>query len=223
MNIFEEVNACVTAKAVARHYGLSVRKNGMACCPFHDDKHPSMKIDSYFYCFGCGAKGDAVGYVARLYDLSQYDAALKIIADMGLPIEVGKRSVLSPGAQRKIAEKKEQQRLEAKFKGWCLLAVNSLCKCRDTIQYLDDQYSKLYQGAVFDMPEIAVLYREKPVVAYMLDILCTGSEEDKMELFLKGRREVSEIVERIDNIRAGCMAGSGGDYRQGNDYGGRCI
>lgn len=76
MNIFEKVNAYVTARAVAEHYGLSVHKNGMACCPFHNDKHPSMKIDSRYYCFGCGAKGDAIDYVARLYDLSQYDAAL---------------------------------------------------------------------------------------------------------------------------------------------------
>lgn len=218
MNIFEKVNAYVTAKAVAEHYGLSVRKNGMACCPFHNDKHPSMKIDSRYYCFGCGAKGDAIDYVARLYDLSQYDAALKIIADMGLPIKDGKCSVLSPGAISKIAEKKNQQRLEAKFKGWCLSAVNSLCKCRDTIKYIDEQLSTRYQGAVFDIPEISVLYHDKPVVTYMLDILCTGSEEEKMELFIKGRREVSTIVERIDNVRAGFMAGSGGDHRQRNDY-----
>ena len=29
----------------------------MACCPFHDDKHPSMKVDRRFHCFGCQADG----------------------------------------------------------------------------------------------------------------------------------------------------------------------
>ena len=218
MNVFEDVKACVTARTVAEFYGLKVRYNGMACCPFHNDKHPSMKIDSHYYCFGCGAKGDAIGYVARMYDISQYDATLKIIADMGLPVKVSKRSGLTPNDKHRIIERENQKRLEAKFKDWCISAVNSLCKCRDTIKYIDDKYAKKYQEAVFDVPEMSVLYNEKPVITYMLDILCTGSEEDKMELFLKGRREVSAIVERIDNIRTGFMAGSGGNSGQRNDY-----
>ena len=45
MNIFQKVKERVTARQVAEKYGLKVRHNGMACCPFHNDKHPSMKID----------------------------------------------------------------------------------------------------------------------------------------------------------------------------------
>ena len=56
MNIFREVKERVTARQVAERYGLKVRRNGMACCPFHNDKHPSMKIDRNYYCFACGAK-----------------------------------------------------------------------------------------------------------------------------------------------------------------------
>lgn len=41
-NIFEQTKSLVTARQVAEYYGLKVKKNGMACCPFHDDKHPSM-------------------------------------------------------------------------------------------------------------------------------------------------------------------------------------
>ena len=51
MNIFQEVKERVTARQVAERYGLKVRRNGMACCPFHNDKHPSMKIDQNYYCF----------------------------------------------------------------------------------------------------------------------------------------------------------------------------
>lgn len=63
----------------------------MACCPFHDDKHPSMKIDQTYYCFGCGEKGDAINYVAKTFGLSQIEAAKKIIQDFHLPIESEKR------------------------------------------------------------------------------------------------------------------------------------
>ena len=71
MNIFQEVKARVTARQEAERYGLKVSRNGMACCPFHNDKHPSMKIDQNYYCLACGAKGDAISYVAERFGLSQ--------------------------------------------------------------------------------------------------------------------------------------------------------
>ena len=43
MTIFEQVKECVTARQAAEHYGIKVKENGMACCPFHKDRHPSMK------------------------------------------------------------------------------------------------------------------------------------------------------------------------------------
>ena len=84
MNIFREMKERVTARQVAERYGLKVSRNGMACCPFHNDKHPSMKIDRNYYCFACGAKGDAINYVAVLFGLSQFEAAKKINEDFSL-------------------------------------------------------------------------------------------------------------------------------------------
>ena len=67
MNLFETVKAAVTVRLAAEHYGLKVERGGMVRCPFHDDRHPSMKLnESYFYCFGCGATGDVIDFVARL-------------------------------------------------------------------------------------------------------------------------------------------------------------
>lgn len=43
----------------------------MACCPFHDDKHPSMKVDRRFHCFGCQADGDVIDFTARLFGLNK--------------------------------------------------------------------------------------------------------------------------------------------------------
>ena len=57
----------------------------MACCPFHNDRHPSLKLnEDYFFCFGCGAKGDVIDLVARLFNLSSYEAAQKLALDFGL-------------------------------------------------------------------------------------------------------------------------------------------
>ena len=65
MNIFETVKAAVTIRQAAEHYGLKVNRNGMACCPFHNDRQPSLKLNQeYFFCFGCGAKGDVTDFAA---------------------------------------------------------------------------------------------------------------------------------------------------------------
>ena len=90
MTIYETIKAAVPVKQAAEHYGLKVSRNGMACCPFHHDRHPSLKLnEDYFFCFGCGAKGDVIDLVARLFDLSGYEAAQRLATDFGISIEPG--------------------------------------------------------------------------------------------------------------------------------------
>ena len=79
MTFFETVKNAVTVKQAAEHYGCKVNRGDMICCPFHDDRHPSMKLnEDYFYCFGCGTTGDVIDFVARLFGLSSYEAAKKL-------------------------------------------------------------------------------------------------------------------------------------------------
>lgn len=49
MNVFEAVKQNVTTRQAAELYGIPVSRNGMAVCPFHNDKNPSMKLDRRFY------------------------------------------------------------------------------------------------------------------------------------------------------------------------------
>ena len=85
MNLFESVKAAVTVRQTAKHYGLEVNRGNMVCCPFHNDRTPSMKLnEEYFYCFGCGVTGDVIDFVARLFNLNSYDAAKKLAYDFGI-------------------------------------------------------------------------------------------------------------------------------------------
>ena len=66
MTIYETIKAAISVKQAAEHYGLKVNRNGMACCPFHNDRHPSLKLnEDYFFCFGCGAKGDTASQTTQ--------------------------------------------------------------------------------------------------------------------------------------------------------------
>lgn len=84
MNVFEAVKQSVTTRQAAEHYGIRVNRNGMCVCPFHNDKHPSMKVDKRFHCFGCQADGDVIDFVAKLYGLTGKKAAMKLAADFGI-------------------------------------------------------------------------------------------------------------------------------------------
>ena len=44
-SIFDIIKLNISARQVADHYGIVINRNGMCRCPFHNDKHPSMKID----------------------------------------------------------------------------------------------------------------------------------------------------------------------------------
>lgn len=85
MDLFTQIKIGVSVKEAAEYYGLEVNRGNMVCCPFHNDRTPSMKLnEDYFYCFGCGATGDVIDLVARLFNLSSYDAAKKLAYDFGI-------------------------------------------------------------------------------------------------------------------------------------------
>lgn len=82
MDLFTQIKIGVSVKEAAEYYGLEVNRGNMVCGPFHNDRTPSMKLnEDYFYCFGCGATGDVIDLVARLFNLSSYDAAMAFTAD----------------------------------------------------------------------------------------------------------------------------------------------
>ena len=55
MSLFEAVKQNLTTRQAAEMYGIQVSRHGMAVCPFHNDKNPSMKVDKRFHCFACQA------------------------------------------------------------------------------------------------------------------------------------------------------------------------
>lgn len=86
MNVFEAVKGNVTTRQAAEIYGIRVNRHGMAVCPFHNDKNPSMKVDMRFHCFACQADGDAVDFVSRLFGLPSKEAAMKLADDFGMQV-----------------------------------------------------------------------------------------------------------------------------------------
>ena len=106
-SLFTQIKSQITARQAAERYGVAVNRSGMACCVFHDDRHPSMKVDERFYCFSCHATGDVIDFTAKLFGLSLYEAAKKLAADFGLrPLPPGQSAVL-PKISPALSQRKE--------------------------------------------------------------------------------------------------------------------
>jgi len=71
---------------------LDLRKAGReytACCPFHSEKTPSFTVSAnkqFYHCFGCGAHGNAIGFLMEYGSLSFLEAVEELARSVGLEI-----------------------------------------------------------------------------------------------------------------------------------------
>lgn len=214
LSIFSEVKEYLTARQVAEYYGLQVKRNGLACCPFHDDKHPSMKIDTNYHCFACGVGGDAVDYASRMFGLSQYDAALKLIEDFQLPISVRGKTAFNEQEKARIRkEKAEKERIihiKERFRKWCNQSIDILRDCLLEVEKIENFLRDKPPDIVFS-DDYAQILHAAPIMNYWLDILCMGDISERQELFLMDRKKVEEIAAKVCAGRKrimGCSRGS---------------
>ena len=200
MNVFEEVKSRVSARKVAEAYGLKINYRGMACCPFHNDKHPSMKIDNtHYHCFGCGAHGDAIGFVAASLGIGQYEAACKINEDLNLGIATDRRPTESEQTEyrKKTADKKKIAKIKGKLREWRLTNIRELRECEELIERSEKAVMDSDSHVAIISAGFMYLMHMKSIVGYWLDILCMGTEEEVREFFLTDGKEVSRVVAGI--------------------------
>lgn len=172
MSIFTEVKKHVTAREVAEFYGLKVGRKGLACCPFHDDKHPSMKIDRFYYCFACGAKGDAINYVADRYGLTPYESARKIADDFCIMLESDNeqdkaaRAKAREKARAIETERKHIVHIQMQFQKWCDRRINELKDCVQMIEAVRKHVIDKPPELMLESEDFAILLHSEPIVNY---------------------------------------------------------
>ena len=100
---------------VAEYYGFTVnRRTSKMVCPFHNDSHPSLHVyqgDGGYHCFVCGAGGDVINFVQRLFGLDFMDACKKMDQDFRLHLGVGETRSKE---EREAAERAFRERVERK-------------------------------------------------------------------------------------------------------------
>lgn len=121
----QTIKECLTMREILERYGYTVGKKGFICCPFHNEKTPSMKIyEKDYHCFGCQEHGDVITFTQKLFGLSFQDALRKIDADFGLNVyenhsfEEIRRSHYQQQALRAKREREKQKKQKAEDEYW---------------------------------------------------------------------------------------------------------
>jgi DNA primase len=88
------VKSEASLEQILRHYGVKVQGRGqqrMALCPFHKDTKPSCSVHlerNVFNCFGCGAQGSVLDFVARIENVSILRAVARVKEICALPSDL---------------------------------------------------------------------------------------------------------------------------------------
>ena len=186
-NVFEAVKQSVSTREAAEFYGIKVSRTGMACCPFHDDKNPSMKVDQRFHCFGCGEDGDVIDFTAKLFDLSPKEAAEKLAQDFGLIYDSQ-----APPRRRYVRQKTEAQKFREDRQ-----------RC---YRVLSDYYYLLKKWEADRSPRtpeeephprFVEAIQKKTYVEYLLDLFLYESEEEQKAWIAEHTAEITHLERRL--------------------------
>ncbi len=186
-NVFEVVKQSVSTREAAAFYGIEVKRNGMACCPFHEDKNPSMKVDQRFHCFGCGADGDVMDFTAKLFDLSPKEAAEKLAQDFGLIYDSQ-----APPRRRYVRQKTEAQ----KFREDRQRCYRVLSDYHHLLKKWESDHSPRTPEEE-PHPRFVEAIQKKTYVEYLLDLFLYESEEEQKAWIAEHTAEITHLERRL--------------------------
>ena len=184
MSVFELVKANVTAYDVEVAEGFNQSRNKLICCPFHNDKHPSMKVDKRFYCFSCGEKGDVIDFEGKLYGLSSKDAAEKIVSDFGLSSE-------DDSKVKKYKRQKSEQHIFAEKKRALVQLLSTLM---DNLYQMKNSYRPTEEQDSTWSPVFSFAVNKYEYIAYLYDYVVFEAKDEEL------KNELEELLQEVEKI-----------------------
>ena len=195
MRIFEIVKENVNLRETAELYGIDVNRYGKALCPFHNDRHPSLYVtDDHYHCFACGAHGDVIDFVGKLFQLSPYDAAWKLMADFHLSPD---KPPSAAALHAKRIRTEAQQLMENER-----LCFSVLSDYAHVLRDWKVQYAPQSPAEAPDERFVEACHKLDEV-EYYLDILASGNSHERAEVIQQQMAdgELDRLRQRLEKIR----------------------
>ena len=192
MNTYDYIKDSITVPQAAERYGMKIGRGGMVCCPFHEDKHPSMKLNErYFYCFGCGAHGDVIDLTARLLGTTTKDTVQTLLNDFGL--NLGSDPPASTTPKRPAIHQFRQDEMRC---------VSVLTEFLHLLQAWKSQYVPSSPDDPLDDHYVLACQLEEPI-GYTLDILTVGELPERVRLVddLAGTGKLDRLKQTMADMK----------------------
>ena len=168
----------------------------MACCPFHDDKTPSMKLDERYYCFGCHATGDAIDFVSNLFQISGLEAAKKIAEDFHLDYDRKGRSGKGKPLTEDQKKEFEMRQLQKDFRQWRSKVLSDLSGDYYQLTVQAERYAPTDREAPFSKRFVETL-QNRDLVEYYMGVLETAPREAQIEMYLNDQLSIGTLHQKI--------------------------
>lgn len=204
MNIFKAVKDAISTREVASFYGIRVNRNGMCCCPFHTDKHPSMKLDNRYHCFGCGEDGDVINFVGKLYGLSPYDATVKIITDFNLGIPITNKGIATTSTKpaTSLDTKANIYNTQRAFQEYKRDALLLLHRYLDFLHKAERDFAPASPEALEQPhPFFEEALMKKDFIDWLIDELTFGDITSQLELLTTYGGTIQYVKNRLSEIK----------------------
>ncbi len=162
---------------VLENEGIELRRQGreyVCKCVFHDDHHPSMSVNAekgVYFCWACGAKGDALTFTMNYRGLT-FPQAKKYLG------------IEDNGDDLDIAVAKERAKTRQAFRVWCKNETQRLLNLTIDIY---EVLNKAKTENVLGVDSMCADIRNLEKYNYHLDILTGHNERAKIELYRTAR------------------------------------
>jgi DNA primase len=159
-----------------RNEGIDLKKYGSrykAPCPLHSEKSPSFTVypDSQsFHCFGCNEGGDVIDFIIKLKNMSFKGA----LAYLGINSDNG----YTP--KKRDTKMLLKRRLVSVFREWEKQYYDKLAFIYRTFNETKAKFKTMEEAEKF-----ADVYHIMSICEYHMDILFSGDDETKYELFME--------------------------------------
>ena len=199
---FDTIKETLKIADIARFYGIEVKRNNQALCPFHSEKTPSFTIfpkTNSFKCFGCGVGGTVIDFAMAYCGLDSLEAAKKLDMDFSLGL-----FDYEPTPEERHRLKEQQAQREAykglvnAFEGFINKAFNLLC---DYLHLLNDWKITHAPKSLNEWYSVNALFVEAchqlDYIEYLTDFLLSADIDEQIEFYKTRRKELLSIAERI--------------------------
>jgi len=203
-NAFEAIKGTLNIADITAFYGIEVKRNNQALCPFHNEKTPSFTIypkTNSFKCFGCGVGGSVIDFVMQFHDTDALEATKILDADFGL----GLFDYKSTKEERHLLKEKQAEREATKglvqtFEDYINKAYTILCDYAHMLRDWKVSHAPKSPDEL-DTDTISPFFTEAchqlDYIEYLLDYLLSADYDEQILFYQHHREEMIRIARKI--------------------------